>query len=79
MQSAQSLEAYTFMNFVAMQMFYTIREHLRKADKLSKYSPMQIIKKLCRIRTVYADGKWNIAEMTKKEVELLAEIGWDIT
>ena len=43
MQSAQSLEAYTFINFVAMQMFYIIREHLRASDQLSKYSPSQII------------------------------------
>ncbi len=79
MQSAQSLEAYTFINFVAMQMYYVIREHLRNTDKLSKYSPMQMIKKLCRVRTVYAAGKWNRAEMTKKETDLLTEIGWNIT
>lgn len=79
MQSAQSLEAYTFINFIAMQIFYVIREHLRSKDKLSRYSPVQMIKKLSRIRTVYASGKWNRAEMTKKETDLLAEIGWDIT
>jgi len=79
MQSAQSLEAYTFINFIAMQMFYIIREHLRNANKLSKYSPMQMVKKLTRIRTVYAAGQWNLAEMTKKETDLLAEVGWNIT
>ncbi len=47
--------------------------------KLSKYSPAQMIKKLSRVRTVYASGKWNRAEMTKKETDLMAEIGWDIT
>ena len=79
MQSPQSLEAYTFINFVAMQMFYIMREHLRKADKLSKYSPMQMVKKLCRVRTVYAEGQWNMAELTKKEIDLLNEVGWNIT
>ncbi len=79
MQSAQSLEAYTFINFIAMQMFYIIREHLRSREKLSKYSPTQMIKKLSRVRTVYASGKWNRAEMTKKETDLMAEIGWNIT
>lgn len=79
MQSAPSLEAYTFINFVAMQMFHIIREHLRSADKLSKYSPMQMVKHLGRIRTVYAADKWNRAEMTKKETDLMAEVGWDIT
>ena len=79
MQSEQSLEAYTFINFVAMQMFYIIREHLRKAEKLTKYSPMQMVKRLCRIRTVYADSQWNRAELSKKETDLLAEVGWDIT
>lgn len=79
MQSAQSLEAYTFINFIAMQMFYIIREHLRLCDKLSKYSPAQMIKKISRIRTVFVSGKWNMAEMTKKEIDLLTEIGWNIT
>ena len=79
MQSAQSLEAYTFINFVAMQMFYIIREHLRASDQLSKYSPSQIIKKISRIRIVYAADKWNRAEMTKKETDLLNGIGWNIT
>ena len=79
MQTEQSLEAYTFVNFVSMQMFYIIREHLRKADKLTKCSPMQMVKRLSRIRTVYADGQWNRAELTKKETDLLAEVGWDIT
>ncbi len=35
MQSAQSLKAYTFINFIAMQMFYIIREY---CEKLSKYT-----------------------------------------
>ena len=38
-----------------------------------------MIKKLSRVRTVYASGKWNRAEMTKKETDLMAEIGWNIT
>jgi len=79
MQSARSLEAYTFINFIAMQMFYIIREDLRSHEKLSRYSPSQMIKNLSRIRTVYAAGKWNRAEMTKKQTDLLAEIGWNIT
>lgn len=79
MQSPQSLEAYTFINFIAMQMFYIIREHLRSSGKLSKYSPMQMVKMLSRIRTVYAAGRWNRAEMTRKETALMAGLGWDIT
>lgn len=79
MQSPESLEAYTFVNFIAMQMFYIIRESLRAKDKLSKFSPAQMIKKLSRVRTVYASGKWNRAEMTKKETDLMAEVGWNIT
>lgn len=79
MQNERSLEAYTFINFIALQWYYIIREKLREAGKLSKYSPMQMVKYLSRIRTVYVDGKWVRAEMTKKQADLLAEIGWDIT
>lgn len=79
MQSEQSLEAYTFINFIALQWYYKIRERLRDADKLSKYSPMQMVKYLSRIRSVYIDGKWTRAELTKKQADLLSEIGWNIT
>lgn len=79
MQSEQSLEAYTFINFIALQMYYTIREKLRQSEKLSKYSPMQMVKLLSRIRVVYLNGQWTRAEMTKKQTDLLAEIGWNIT
>ena len=79
MQNEQSLEAYTFINFIALQWYYIIRERLREADKLSKYSPMQMVKNLSRIRSVYVDGKWTRAELTKKQADLLSEIGWNIT
>ena len=79
LQSPESLRAYTFINFIALQWYYMIREKLRAAEKLSKYSPMQIVKFLSRIRGVYVDGKWTRAEMTKKQTDLMAEIGWDIT
>ena len=79
MQNEQSLEAYTFINFIALQLYYLIREKLRGADKLSKYSPMQMVKFLSRIRTVFVNDKWTRAEVTKKQADLLAEIGWSIT
>ena len=78
MQKEGSIEAYTFINFIALQMYYIIREKLRSADKLSKYSPMQMVKYLSRVRGVYVNGKWIRAEITKKQTDLLAEIGWDI-
>ena len=59
--------------------FHIIREKLRVAEKLSQYSPMQMVKYLSHIRGVYVDGKWTHAEMTKKQTGLMAEIGWDIT
>lgn len=79
MQNERSLEAYTFINFIALQWYYVIREKLREADKLSKYSPMQMVKYLSRIRGVYIDGKWTRAELSKKQLDLLAELKWNIT
>lgn len=78
MHNERSLEACTFINFIALQMYYAIREELRSADKLSKYSPMQMVKYLSRVRGIYVNGKWIRAEMTKKQTDLLAEIGWNI-
>ncbi len=79
MQSAKAFEAYTFINFVALQWYYVIREKLRAAGKLTKYSPMQLVKHLSHIRAVFINGKWTRAEMTKKQVKLLNELGWQIT
>lgn len=78
MQNERSLETFTFINFIALQMYYIIREKLRKADKLSKYSPIQMVKYLSRVRGVYVNGKWTRAEITKKQTDLFAEIGWNI-
>lgn len=79
MQNERSLETYTFINFIALQFYYVIRERLRDADKLTKYSPMQMVKYLSRIRGVYVNDEWTRAELTKKQTDLLAELGWNIT
>ena len=38
-----------------------------------------MIRLMCRFRTVYVDGQWRTAELTKKEAALLTAIGVDIT
>lgn len=76
MPNERSLEAYTFVNFIALQMYYLIREKLRSADKLSKYSPMQMVKYLTSVRGVYVNGKWTRAEITKnKPISLPRSVG----
>ncbi len=61
-------------NFVN-SLIYIIREKLRTANKLTKYSPMQMVKYLSRFRGVYVDGKWTRGEMTRSNST--SWLSWD--
>ena len=74
-----ALETWMFINMIAMHWYCEIREQMVKSKIIAKHSPADIIRFMCRFRTVYVDGQWRTAELTKKEAALLAAIGVDIT
>lgn len=79
MQSEQSLEAWMFINIVAMHWYYELRHKMVDSGLIKKYSPRDMIRILGRLRSVYVNGKWVTAEVTSKEQQMIAAIGVDIT
>jgi transposase len=79
MQNEQALEAWMFINFVALHWYYRIYQLLATYNLNKKYSPMDFILFLKEIRKVKINGKWYLAEITKKTKDLLETINIHIT
>jgi len=79
MQNEQALEAWMFVNYIALHWYYKIY-HLLVANNLNKkYSPMDFILFLKEIRKVKINDKWHNAEVTAKTIDLLNKLGVHIT
>jgi transposase len=79
MQNEQALEAWMFINYIALHWYYKIY-HLLVANNLNKkYSPMDLILFLMEIRKVKINEQWYTAEITTKTQDLLSKIGVHIT
>ncbi|MBR1803665.1 MAG: transposase [Muribaculaceae bacterium] len=79
MQSRQALEAWMFINMVALHWYYELRQRLIDTELIKKFSPADMIALLQHLRIVYVDGAWRTAELTKKEGDAIAALGVDIT
>lgn len=79
MQDEKSLEAWTFINLIALQWYYGLSARLKKAELSSKFAPMDMVRSLSRVRTVRLDRKWVTAEIMKKDRPLVEAAGLDIT
>lgn len=79
MQSRQALEAWMFINMVALHWYYELRQKLINTGQIKRFSPVDMIAMLQHLRSVYVDGEWRTAELTKKESDAIAALGVDIT
>ena len=79
MQNEQALEAWMFINYIALHWYYKIYQLLVTHDLNKKYSPMDLILFLKEIRKVKINDKWHNAEVTAKTIELMNVIGIHIT
>ena len=79
MQNEQALEAWMFINHIALHWYYRIYQLLAKFDLTKKFSPMDFILFLKEIRKVKANGIWNTAEITNKTQKLLDKLKIPIT
>ena len=79
MQDEILLEAWTFICMLALQWYYDLSERLKKADLSNRYAPMDIVRSLSRVRTVRVERKWVLAEVMKKDRQLVEAAGLDIT
>lgn len=79
MQNEQALEAWMFINYIALHWYYKIYHLMVANDLNNKYSPMDFIMFLKEIRKVKINGAWHNAEITAKTEKLLNKIGVHIT
>lgn len=79
MQNEQSLEAWMFINYIALHWYYRILILLKENKLNTKYSPMDLIAFLNEVKKVKINDKWYIAEITQKSNELLDDLKIHIT
>ncbi len=79
MQSEKSLEAWMFINMIAMHWYYELRHKMIESGLIKKHSPRDMIRVLGRLRSVYVNGCWCTTEVTAKEQRLFEAIGVNIT
>lgn len=79
MQNEQALEAWMFINFIALQWYYKICRILAEKGLTPTHTPMDLILFLKGIRKVKINETWYTAEMTKKTAALLNTLNIHIT
>ncbi len=79
MQNELALEAWMFINYIALHWYYKIMNLLKKHELNNKYSPMDLVDFLKEIRKVKINNNWYNSEITKKTSDLLENIGVHIT
>ena len=77
MQDRHVMEGWLFANFIAMIAYYKLYIRLKQANKLSKYSPKDIIELSKSIYKLKCRGVWRISETTKGTDDLIKKIGID--
>jgi len=79
MQNEQALEAWMFVNYIALQWYYRIFQLLKLNDLNNRFAPMDLILFLKEIKKVKINDKWYLAEITKKDMDLLNLLDVHIT
>ena len=79
MQDEKALEAWMFINLIAMQWYYELRGRMVESKLIARFSPMQMVRVLGRARVVNVNGRWTPAELSKKERKLFDTLGVHIT
>jgi transposase len=79
MQNEQSLEAWMFINHIALQWYYKIYQLLKMNNLNHKFSPMDLLLFLKDIKKVKINDKWHIAEITEKTSDVLDLLNLHIT
>mgnify|MGYP001619117850 CR=1 FL=1 len=74
MQNEIAIEAWMFINFVAIQWYYVTFNLLKKYNLTKMYSPQDLMMKLTEIKKININDQWYLSETTKATHELLKKI-----
>jgi transposase len=79
MRSNEAMEAWLFINHLALIFYYRLYKRLIKHNLLKKYSPKDILMHLNTIKKVKINDKWITAEIATKSKTILEKIEIPIT
>ena len=79
MQNEQALEAWMFVNHIALHWYYKIIQLIKKNELNSKYSPNDLLQLLKEVRKVRINGKWYNENITQKNMNLIKALNIHIT
>lgn len=79
MRSESKLEAWMFINHLALIYYYRLYQLLLKMDLLKKYSPKDVLIHLSQIRKIRINDEWVSSEATHKTSQLLKKLEIHIT
>ncbi len=74
MQSDIAIEAWMFINFIALQWYYITFNLLRKHKLTKTYSPLDLMIRLTAIKKLKINDQWYISETTKATQDLLTKL-----
>lgn len=74
MQNEFSLEAWMFINYIALHWYYVMLNKLKASDLNGKFSPVDLIKFLKEVKKVKLNKKWYEAEITAKTSEIISKL-----
>jgi len=75
MQNQTTLEGWMFINLIALKWYYQILNLLKKHELNKKYSVTDFLIFLAEIKKVKINDTWQMAEVVKKNLELLKKLG----
>jgi len=74
MQNDIAIEAWMFINFIAIQWYY-ITFHLLKKYKLHKiYAPLDLMMRLTEIKKIKINDHWYLSKATQATVDLMNKL-----
>ena len=71
-------EAWTFIEFLALQMFYKIDGVLHNTQIIKSMNVEALLFMASRITQAKVGTKWNICNVTKKDKELFTKLGVEL-
>jgi hypothetical protein len=77
MQNRYVMEGWLMANFIAMAAYYRLYQRLKEAKILTKYAPKDILQIAKSIYKIKIADRWQISEITKKNIDLLKKIKID--
>ncbi|HVB02637.1 MAG TPA: transposase [Chitinophagaceae bacterium] len=74
MQNDIAIEAWMFINFIAMQWYYITFNLLKKYRLTKIYSPLDLMMRLTEIKKIKINEEWHLSETTKATNDLLKKL-----